>query len=461
MNLPASAPSTEPARFAWLKRLNASLSAWAATLTWWRMAALALLTAIAANWIFETLALNHEREKPVKVKRVAKHQNERAGQEHPCEGEEIRIGGKNGLVFCEGRRVANRSATTPSTTPSTAPSASPSNSTSAPAIPTIPAASDTPGDSVPPEPAPPAQASSAEKTAQGKDKKRITISVGSDDEEATSNDEGETTTRGAIKKTLSGWIGDIFSAALIALFAYLIAAKIIVRRTAEADAKLRVATDSADHEAMQRQLVQARLKLLQAQVEPHFLFNTLAAVDYLIETDAKRASVMQKTLISYLRAALPQMRQESSTLGREITLIRAYLQLLKLRIEDRLEFDIKVAPNLESAVFPPMVLQTLVENAIKHGIEPKPEGGRITVQAEIIDGQLRVDVVDTGVGLPDGDIFGARQDSSGASAGLGLDNIRNRLAMLYPGASRMELRSGHEGGTLVRLSIPYQPQTHS
>ena len=309
---------------------------------------------------------------------------------------------------------------------------------------------------------PTAQASSAQKSvAQGKDKKRITISVGSDDEEATSNDEGETTTRGAIKKTLSGWIGDIFSAALIALFAYLIAAKIIVRRTAEADAKLRVATDSADHEAMQRQLVQARLKLLQAQVEPHFLFNTLAAVDYLIETDAKRASVMQKTLISYLRAALPQMRQESSTLGREITLIRAYLQLLKLRIEDRLEFDIKVAPNLESAVFPPMVLQTLVENAIKHGIEPKPEGGRITVQAEIIDGQLRVDVVDTGVGLPDGDIFGARQDSSGASAGLGLDNIRNRLAMLYPGASRMELRSGHEGGTLVRLSIPYQPQTHS
>ena len=457
MNQPATPPTKKPERFALLKRINASLGAWAATLTWWRMAALALITAIAANWIFETLALNHEREKPVKVKRVAKAQNERAGQEHPCEGEEIRIGGKNGLVFCEGRRVANKSATTPSTAPSTAPSAlpSPSTSTSAPAI---PAASDTAGDSVPPGPAPPAQVSSAEKTvSHSKEKKRITISVGGDDEETASNDEGETTTRGAIKKTISGWIGDIFSAVLIALFAYLVAAKIIVRKTAEADAKLRVATDSADHEAMQRQLVQARLKLLQAQVEPHFLFNTLAAVDYLIETDAKRASVMQKTLISYLRAALPQMRQESSTLGREITLIRAYLQLLKLRIEDRLEFDIKVAPNLESAVFPPMVLQTLVENAIKHGIEPKPEGGRITVQAEIVDGNLRVDVVDTGVGLPDGDIFGSSKNGTG----LGLDNIRNRLAMLYPGASRMELRSGHEGGTLVRLSIPYQPQTHS
>ena len=428
MNLPASPPSTlfkEPERFAWLKRLNASLSAWAATLTWWRMIALALIASIAVNWIVETLSLNHEREKPVKVKRVAKEQNERAGRDHPCEGDEFRFGGENGIVICEGRRIKKKV----DTAPALPPAASASEAT-----PPAAGASDT-----------------------------VSISVGRTEQEKRSaqesneSEDGESVTRGAIKRTVSGWIGDIFSAVFIALFAYLVAAKIIVRKTAEADAKLRVATDSADHEAMQRQLVQARLKLLQAQVEPHFLFNTLAAVDYLIETDAKRASIMQKTLISYLRAALPQMRQESSTLGREITLIRAYLQLLKLRIEDRLEFDIKVAPNLESAVFPPMVLQTLVENAIKHGIEPKPEGGRITVQAEIVDGQLRVDVVDTGVGLPDGDIFGSSKNGSG----LGLDNIRNRLAMLYPGASRMELRSGHEGGTLVRLSIPYQPQTHS
>ena len=456
MNLPASPPSAEPERFAWLKRINSSLSAWAATLTWWRMIALALITLIAANWIFETLALNHEREKPVKVKRVAKEQNERAGRDHPCEGDEFRFGGENGIVICEGRRVKKKATTTP-------------------AVPAIPASSGTTASTPPLEPtapemvdAPEAPASAEKAADKAADKAgggaKITIGrTRAEKERDQESDEGdgESTTRGAIKKTISGWIGDVFSAVLIALFAYLIAAKIIVRKTAEADAKLRVATDSADHEAMQRQLVQARLKLLQAQVEPHFLFNTLAAVDYLIETDAKRASVMQKTLISYLRAALPQMRQESSTLGREITLIRAYLQLLKLRIEDRLEFDIKVAPNLESAVFPPMVLQTLVENAIKHGIEPKPEGGRITVQAEIIDGQLRVDVVDTGVGLPDGDIFGASKNSTGITGGLGLDNIRNRLAMLYPGTSRMELRSGHEGGTLVRLSIPYQPQTYS
>ena len=262
-----------------------------------------------------------------------------------------------------------------------------------------------------------------------------------------------------IRRTLGGWVGDVASAALIAFFAYLIAAKIIVRKTAEADAKLRVATDSADQEAMQRQLVQARLKLLQAQVEPHFLFNTLAAVDYLIETDPPRASIMQKALIRYLRAALPQMRQASSTLGQETNLIRNYLELLKLRIEERLEFDIQIPGELASAVFPPMVLQSLVENAIKHGIEPKPEGGRVSVTAEIIDGQLRVDVKDTGVGLPDGDIFG--RSGNGNGTGLGLDNIRNRLALLYPGAYSMELRSGKEGGTLVRIRIPYQPESRT
>lgn len=233
-----------------------------------------------------------------------------------------------------------------------------------------------------------------------------------------------------ILRTFAGWIGDVFSAAMIAVFAYFIAAKIMVRKTAEAnaklnvaDAKVRSAEDNAERESVQRQLMQARLKLLQAQVEPHFLFNTLAAVDYLIETDPPRASVMQKTLIAYLRASLPQMRQESSTLGRELQLIRAYLALLKMRIEERLEFDIEVSPELESAVFPPMVLQTLVENAIQHGIEPKPGGGRVSVRALHEGGNLRVDVVDTGVGLRT-DVPG--QSTAADGSGLGLDNIRKR-----------------------------------
>lgn len=261
----------------------------------------------------------------------------------------------------------------------------------------------------------------------------------------------------SIRHTLGGWIGDIVSAALVALFAYLAAAKIIVRKDSEAQARVRAATDSAEREAMQRQLAQARLKLLQAQVEPHFLFNTLAAVDYLIETDPARASVMQKKLISYLRAALPQMRQESSTLGQEVTLVRHYLDLLKLRIEERLRIDIAVPAGLSSAIFPPLVLQTLVENAIKHGIEPKPEGGLVRVQAEVVDGQLCVDVMDTGVGLPQGGVFGPKGDGSG----LGLDNIRARLEALYPQCSSLSLSTGVDGETRARVSIPYQTQPAS
>ena len=408
-------------RLSWLRRLNASLSEWAASLSWWRMALLALIVLIASSWIGEKLRLSHEREPAVKVSRTPKAQNEQSGVPHRCEGDEIRIGGKDGIVICEGPHAAKASAPP-------VPPGPPTREASAPA----------------------SAGSLAKGSADSGAKVRVIVGDDEDDD----NDTAEVRPR-TIRRTIGGWVGDVLSALLVAFFAYLIAAKIIVRKSLEADAKLRFATDSADRETMQRQLVQARLKLLQAQVEPHFLFNTLAAVDYLIETDAKRASVMQKTLIAYLRAALPQMRQESSTLGRELKLIRAYLELLKLRIEERLEFDIKVPAQLESAVFPPMVLQTLVENAIKHGIEPKPEGGRVSVMADVVDGKLRLDVFDTGVGLPEGDIFAGSTNDTG----LGLDNIRNRLAMLYPGTSRMEMRSGYEGGTLVRLTIPYQWET--
>ena len=403
-DLKPQAAQTGLDRLSWLRRLNESLSEWAATLSWGRMVLLALIVLIASSWIGEKLRLSHEREPAVKVSRTPKAANDQSGVAHRCEGDEIRIGGKDGIVICDGPRAASA----------------------------------------------PVSAASAAQGRTGSDAK-VRVVIGDEDDDDEKTEVGPRT----IRRTIGGWVGDVLSALLVAFFAYLIAAKIIVRKSLEADAKLRFATDSADRETMQRQLVQARLKLLQAQVEPHFLFNTLAAVDYLIETDAKRASVMQKTLIAYLRAALPQMRQESSTLGRELKLIRAYLELLKLRIEERLEFDIKVPAQLESAVFPPMVLQTLVENAIKHGIEPKPEGGRVSVLADVVDGKLRVDVVDTGVGLPDGDIFAGSTNDTG----LGLDNIRNRLAMLYPGTSRMEMRSGYEGGTLVRLTIPYQPET--
>jgi sensor histidine kinase YesM len=239
---------------------------------------------------------------------------------------------------------------------------------------------------------------------------------------------------------------------LVVLFAYLAAAKIVVKKVAQADAKVRTALDAAERETMERQLVQARLQVLQAQVEPHFLFNTLAAVDYLIETDPPRAARMQKALITYLRGALPQMRQESSTLGRELRLVRSYLELIKMRIEERLEVEIAVPEGLESAEFPPMMLESLVENAIKHGIEPKPEGGKVRVTAGVQHGQLWVEVADTGVGLPDGELL----DGPTSGTKLGLQNIRDRLSMLYPGKSRLMLRSGATAGTVVRITLPYR-----
>jgi sensor histidine kinase YesM len=146
------------------------------------------------------------------------------------------------------------------------------------------------------------------------------------------------------------------------------------------------------------------------------------------------------------------MRQESSTLGRELRLIKSYLELIKMRIEDRLDVEIAVPEGLESAQFPPMMLQSLVENAIKHGIEPKPEGGKVRVAAGIHNAQLWVEVSDTGVGVPDGDLL----DGPTSGTGIGLQNIRERLAVLYPGKSRIMLKSDPATGTVVRISVPYQ-----
>ena len=252
--------------------------------------------------------------------------------------------------------------------------------------------------------------------------------------------------------TFRGLLGDIGAALITILFAYLAAAKIVVRKVAQADEKVRSAVDKADHEAMERQLAQAQLQLLQAQVEPHFLFNTLAAVDYLIETDPARASQMQKKLIAYLRGALPQMREDSSTLGREMSLIRPYLDLIQMRIEERLQVEIDVPPELEDAEFPPMMLQSLVENAIRHGIEPKPEGGKVTVAAKIQRGMLWVEVRDTGVGIHDLDDV----DAPTKGTGIGLQNIRERLAKLYPGKGRLTLMSDDKTGTVVRIGVPYR-----
>jgi hypothetical protein len=197
----------------------------------------------------------------------------------------------------------------------------------------------------------------------------------------------------------------------------------------QAEVKAAQATETAEAESLKRQVVEARMAAMQAQVEPHFLFNTLASIDHLIETDPARASQMQKNLIALLRASMPTMREASGgsanglrDLGRELPVIRPYLEILKVRMEERLTTEIDVPDGLLSAEFPPMMVQTLVENAIKHGLEPKAEGGNLRVAAEIVHGKLQVTVADTGLG------FGK---AATAGTGVGLANIRERLQLLY------------------------------
>ena len=222
--------------------------------------------------------------------------------------------------------------------------------------------------------------------------------------------------------------------------------KVVLGGKKRAERRAQVATATAAEESLKRQLVEAQLKMMQAQVEPHFLFNTLASVDYLIETDPKTASKMQKNLIQYLRAALPQMREGSTTLGKEVQLCRAFLEILKFRMEDRLQYSVIVPQGLQSAQFPPMMLQSLVENSIKHGLEPKPEGGALTISADIANGKLRVTVADTGLGF-------AMAGQPGT--GVGLANVRERLAALYGGVARLSIEANSPSGTIVTIEVPY------
>ena len=222
--------------------------------------------------------------------------------------------------------------------------------------------------------------------------------------------------------------------------------KVVLGGKKRAERRAQVATATAAEEGLKRQLVEAQLKTMQAQVEPHFLFNTLASVDYLIETDPATASKMQKNLIQYLRAALPQMREGSTTLGKEVQLCRAYLEILKFRMEDRLRYTVTIPQGLMSAQFPPMMLQSLVENSIKHGLEPKPDGGAVTISADIVDGRLRVTVADSGLG------FAA---ASRPGTGVGLANVRERLSALYGGRARLSIEANDPTGTIVTIDVPY------
>ncbi len=246
-------------------------------------------------------------------------------------------------------------------------------------------------------------------------------------------------------------LGDLLTQAAMVLVVVSLVIKVMAAGRLRAEAQAEVATEKAEAEALRRQVVEARLATMQAQVEPHFLFNTLACIDHLIETDPPRASQMQKHLIALLRSSMPSLREASNAgpreLSREIDVIRPYLEILRVRMEDRLQVRIDVPAGLMSAEFPPMMIQGLVENAIKHGLEPKAEGGTLSVTASIEHGRLVVRVADTGLGPT---------SAPSQGTGVGLANIRERLALLYGNRASLELTAQQPEGTLATLTLPYR-----
>jgi sensor histidine kinase YesM len=202
-------------------------------------------------------------------------------------------------------------------------------------------------------------------------------------------------------------------------------------------------------EQLARQTAESELRLLQAQVEPHFLYNTLANLRFLVQKGSAEALKMTDALIEYLRTSVPDMRAQHVTLGREADHVGHYLEIMRMRMGGRLSYAIEVPAALRDVALPPLVLLTLAENAVKHGIGPLVEGGSILLRAEE-DGpeRLRVEVVDDGVGVE------AASRSDAPSTGAGLRNVRGRLKLVYGDAARIELTPNAPRGTRATLHVP-------
>jgi len=253
-----------------------------------------------------------------------------------------------------------------------------------------------------------------------------------------------------IRKKVSGdlyriGIGSALMILFIPLFILAVVSKIFIDRSRAAQAVAETKRKEADYHRMSQQVTEAKLSALQAQVEPHFLYNTLASVQALTEVDPQRASAMTAHLIQYLRNALPKMRDSVSTVGQEVELVRAYLNILQMRMGKRLSFEIDVPPELADAPFPPLMLPSLVENAIKHGLEPQREGGIVRISAEAEGDRLRLICSDTGRGFGETETVGT---------GLGLSNIRERLAALYGDDGKLTLQANEPHGVKATIEVP-------
>ena len=250
-----------------------------------------------------------------------------------------------------------------------------------------------------------------------------------------------------------GWLADsakfrhVVTAGLVFGFLYALVVALIahLRNREYAALTARLAAEARQSE-LSRQLAESQLRMLQLQVEPHFLFNTLAHVRRLYEIDPSAGASMLGNLKDYLSIALPQMRDGGSTLGREIDHVVAYLGIQQIRMGRRLAFAVDVPDGLRAMRMPSLMILTLVENAVKHGVGPRVEGGRIDVRATTAEGRLRIDVADDGRGFV--------QSTGG---GTGLANIRARLASNYGPAAGLSLALNASGGVTATIVLPAEP----
>jgi sensor histidine kinase YesM len=213
-------------------------------------------------------------------------------------------------------------------------------------------------------------------------------------------------------------------------------------------ARLKSVSEAAEEERIRRlsiekEALKSNLRLLQAQIEPHFLFNTLSNVLSLIDTEPVKGKSMLTDLISYLRTSLSRTLPETTTLDQEITSIKAYLNIQQIRMGERLSFMIDVPDTIMKHPFPPMLLQPLVENAIKHGLEPSIEGGEVLIKAREENSLIRVEVLDTGSGF-----------SSEKNTGVGISNVKERIRLLYGEAGRLILEENRPNGVIAIIEVP-------
>lgn len=241
---------------------------------------------------------------------------------------------------------------------------------------------------------------------------------------------------------MNGWMTLTFLALLIAPWTALAA----VVRQKEAFAREQKLAFALERSELAREALDARLHLLQAQVSPHFLFNTLANVQELVDAGSPHAAAVLRSLVAYLRAAVPLLNEPAATIERELRLVRPYLELMQMRMPDRLQYAMNVDPQAMTIRCPPTTVLTLVENAVRHGIDPSEEGGRIDVDIERRGERCLIRVTDTGAGLRD----------SANSLGTGLATLRERLRMIFGDAAQLRLTSAAPRGVTVEVEMPVQ-----